>query len=97
VGKSPRQTYSCEIYATVIDPRKGRNGCGTRTGDVGGGRGLEAGAAGVAPDAAAHNELGAARAEIGGRGGGGRRERAQHGREQEGGAEGRHCRRRVEE
>ena len=76
---------------------KGRNGCGKRTGDVGGGRGFEAGAAGVAPDAAAHDELGTARGEIAGRGDGRRRERAEHGREQEVGAEGRHCRRRVEE
>lgn len=65
-----------------------------RTGNVGGDGGLEAGAAGVAPDAAAHDEGGGPeRAEVAGRGGArGREERAQRRgeeEEEEGRAEGR--------
>ena len=62
-----------------------------RTGNVGGCGGLEARAAVVAPDAAAHNEARPERAEVARRGGRRRRERAQRRGEEEGLAEGCHC------
>ena len=65
------------------------------TGNVGGRGGLEARAAGVAPDAAANDEAGAELVEVAGRGGGRERERAERRRKEEGRAEGGHlpCRR----